>query len=71
MGIKKSNSKYTSATRIKNKTKKLEKKLKNIRKEESIEHIKRDCRIGRLSEGFQRQEFKFKAKKVKKNEPKN
>jgi hypothetical protein len=59
---KKSNTKYTSATRIKNKTRKLEKRLETIKKEDSIEHIKRDCKIGRVKEGFKKEEFKFKTK---------
>lgn len=61
--LKKSNSKYTQVIRIKNKTRKLEKKLKTIKNENSIAHIKRDCRIGRKAEGFKREEFKFKEKK--------
>jgi hypothetical protein len=68
MGVKKNNSKYTSAIRIKNKTRKLAKRLKTIKKEESIKNIKRDCRIGRKVEGFLREEFKTKGKK---NESKN
>lgn len=50
-------------TRIKNKTEKLEKRLKNIKDEKSITNIKRDCKIGRSREGFPKEAFKFKEKK--------
>ena len=49
--------------RIKNKTKKMENRLKTLKKETSIEHIKRDSRIGRTKEGFQKEDFKFRERK--------
>jgi hypothetical protein len=54
--------KYTSSIRIKNKTRKLEKRLKSIAKEVSKEHIRRDCRIGRKMDGVQPESFKFRRK---------
>jgi hypothetical protein len=71
----------SSRTRIKNKTQKLEKKLEtlnNNRKKEVINpntklpavrrflgNIVKSCRIGRKAEGFQKEDFKSKSRKVK------
>lgn len=80
--VKKSNSKYTSAIRIKNKTRKLEKRIRLLeenRKKDpvinpntktlpirrDIKNVKRDCRIGRIGEGFKKEDFKFKPRKNK------
>lgn len=61
--LKKSNSKYTQVVRIKNKTRKLEKRLNSMINETSKEHVKRDCRIGRKKEGFKKEDFKFRPPK--------
>lgn len=81
MAKKSSNPKYqkylNAKVRIKNKTTKLLKRLKTIKKEISIEHIKRDSRIGRKKEGFTPESFKHPKKETSKfvkkenrNEPK-
>ena len=82
MGIKKSTSKYSSSVRIRNKTRKLEKRIEMLevnRKKEpiinpntktlpirrDINNVKRDCKIGRVKEGFKKEDFKFQKRKNK------
>ena len=57
-------------TRIKNKTRKLEKRLRNSElKEETKDKIRKHCRIGRKAEGFVKESFKYlSSKKENKNE---
>jgi hypothetical protein len=84
MGVKSSGSNSSNGVRIRNKTRQLEKRIRKLEKcrekpvearpgkplaiRRPLEHIKRDCRIGRKAEGFVKEEFKFKAKKVKTHE---
>lgn len=55
-----------SRTRIKNKERKLTKRIKNF-KPETQDKIKKVCRIGRKKEGFQNEAFKFMPRKNKSN----
>lgn len=80
--LKKSNSKYTSAVRIRNKTRKLTKRIetlelnrekpqvinpntKTLPIRRDISNVKRDCKIGRVKEGFKKEDFKFQKRKNK------
>jgi len=55
----------TGKVRIRNKQKELDRRLKRLTKEESKDAIIKSCRIGREKEDFKKEEFKFKAKKIK------
>lgn len=53
--------------RIKNKTADMKDRLDSI-KIQTGEEVMKHCRIGRAKEGFVKEDFKFKPRKVKKSE---